>query len=197
MAQASTKNGSNNLNKLYFLYHLHFLGMCGPGHHPEWIMGDKQTVPNSLISIYDPEGLVKHDVDVARPGDKKLEFYKMETEKPSVTVDIDQKGHPHSYADVYIVKINNGNIETVNIFKKTTDADKTWTKVYTGEVPANGEITLAGGEQMGLIKIEPETGSEDIKPEYYVFDFDVAVCAYGTGKIYCNCYLVFNMPHRY
>ena len=154
------------------------------GKHPEWIMGDDKAVPTSLISIYDPEDLVKHDVDVARPGDKKLKFYKMEHEKPSVTVDIDQKGHPHSYAVVHAIQINNGNIETVNIYKKTTDDDETWTKIYTGDVPANGEIILSSGEQMGMIKVEPETNDEDSEePEYYIFDFDVAVCAYGTGKL--------------
>ena len=154
------------------------------GKHPEWIMGDDKAVPASLISIYDPEDLVKHDDDDARPGDKKLKFYKMEHEKPSVTVDIDQKGHPHSYAVVHAIQINNGNIETVNIYKKTTDDDETWTKIYTGDVPANGEIILSSGEQMGMIKVEPETNDEDSEePEYYIFDFDVAVCAYGTGKL--------------
>ena len=169
------------------------VGLCPKGQHPEWIMGDKETVPSSLISIYDPEGLVKHDIDDARPGDKKLEFYKMEHEKPSVTVDIDQKGHPHSYAVVHAIKINNGNIETVNIYKKSTDADKTWTKVYTGGVPPTGELILSSGEQMGMIKVEPETNDEDSdKPEYYIFDFNVAVCAYGYGKILSSfnvCYM--------
>ena len=150
-------------------------------------MGNKETVPSALISIYDPEGITQHDKDDARPGGKLLEFYKMETEKPSVTVDIDQEGHPHSYAVVHAIRINNGNIETVNIYKKTTDSDGTWTEIYSDDVPASGEIVLSTGEQMGMIKVEPETNDEDSdEPEYYIFDFDVAVCAYGTGKITMN-----------
>ena len=145
-------------------------------------MNFTKSVPTTHISIYDPEPEATHDVEKARPINQKLRFARFPTGKPSVTVDIDQKDHPHSFATVFAVKIYNDNLETVNIYKKETDDDETWTKVYTGTIPSNGEIMLPTGEQMGMIKVEPETGSETKDVEFYVFNFDVAVCEYGYGE---------------
>ena len=145
-------------------------------------MNSTKSVPESHISIYDPETRAKHDVNHARPNQDKLRFYRYPPNKPSVTVDIDHEGYAHSYATVFAIKIYNDNLETVNIYKKETDDDDTWTKVYNGPIPSNGEIMLPTGEQMGMIKIEPDTGSETRDNEYYVFNFDVAVCEYGFGK---------------
>ena len=145
-------------------------------------MNFTQSVPEDHISIYDPEPESTHDVNRARPTHPMLRFARFPTGKPSVTVDIDHKDHPHSFATVFAVKIYNDNLETVNIYKKETDIDETWTKVYTGAIPTNGEIMLPTGEQMGMIKIEPETGSETKDNEFYIFNFDVAVCEYGYGE---------------
>ena len=163
---------------------LYFTGKCPSGEHAQWIMNSTTTVPESHISIFDPELGAQHNVNDARPINEMLKFYRLQTNepKPSVTVDIDHKDYPHSFATVFAVKIYNDNLETVNIYKKETDTDETWNKVYTGTIPSNGEIMFPTGEQMGMIKIEPETGSETKHNEKYIFNFDVAICEYGISK---------------
>ena len=145
-------------------------------------MDSTTSVPDDHISIYDPEPRARHDVKNARPNNDKLVFARFPPNLPSVTVDIDHKDHAHSYATVFAVKIHNDNLETVNIYKKETDDTKEWTKVYTGDIPTDGTIWLPKGEQMGMIKIEPATGSPTKDNEFFIFNFDIAVCEYGFGK---------------
>ena len=148
-------------------------------------MNFTKSVPKSHITINDPEPGAEHDADSARPShENKLKFAKFPTGKPSVIVDIDDEGIAHSYATVFAVKIYNENLETVSISRKETDDVKEWTVVYNGTIPSDGTIMLPEGEQMGKIKIVPETGSETHMNEWLVFNFDVAVCKYGSGEYY-------------
>ena len=169
------------------LYQIYvFSGTCPYGQTSEWIMSNKAIVPGSLITVNDPEG-EEHETSILGKSTENLEFYRVEDGRtPSVIVDIDQPGVPDSYANVFAVKIYNVNLETVSIFKKATDNDSTWTLVYNGTIPKDGEITLENGQQMGMIKIQVETGSALVENEWFIFNFDVAVCSYGAGKSISN-----------
>ena len=123
-------------------------------------------------------------MDDVRPDGDKIDFWQDRDEKPNVVIDIDAEDEPHSYANVYAIKIINYNLETVTFYKKAVDSDKDWTPLFNGPVDlgvTGDEILLPGGEQIGMLKIEPQSSTE-LEPEHFIFSVDIAVCSYGIGK---------------
>ena len=146
-------------------------------------MDNTTLVPKNLITYHDPGNDV-HDVTDVRPGGNRVDFWQDRDDKPYVVIDIDQPGQPHSHATVVAVKILNGNLETVRLYKKATDTDKDWVPLVAGAVSVTNEAIHIPGEQVGMLKVVPETNIPDVDAEHFIFSVDVAVCEYGVGEYF-------------
>ena len=143
-------------------------------------MDNATLVPASLIKLYDPANDV-HNTDDVRPSGNKVDFRQDSDVKPYVTIDIDQEGKPRSSANVVGVRIN-GNLRTVKLYKKVSDYEDDWEPLIEGPVDVTDKPINIPNEQVGKLKVVPETSTPELEPGHFVFSIDVAICAYGVGK---------------